>query len=145
MCVPIPCCPSTFCPKSFSLTSISSLLRAGESWQERIALSSVAPIFPVALYPRYRVRCPESNLGAHLHWVWGWAQVPGDSLGLLTSSSPFSPLLPSWNCVLMPTPPYWCLWHGRADGCSQQGPSEPCSKLCSIILLIRGTGESKTA
>lgn len=87
VCVPVPCCHSTFCPKSFSLTSISSLLRAGESWQERVALSSVAPIFPVALYPRYRVRCPESNLGAHLHWVWDWAQVPGDSLGLLTSSS----------------------------------------------------------
>lgn len=65
---------------SLSPPSPSSWGQGRESCQERAALSSVAPIFPVTWYPRHQVRCPGSNLGAHLCWVWGCAQVPGHSL-----------------------------------------------------------------
>lgn len=128
-------CPSTFSPKSFSLTSISTLLRARESWQERVALSSVALIFPVALYPRHQGVPVQSGCSSAL------------SVGLCTSSWPFPWVFPSFSIlkwVLMPAP----LWHPVAGESWWLQPAltyRTLLKPCSIILLIRGTGESKTA
>lgn len=112
VCIPLLCCPSSFCPKISSLTSVSILLRAGESWQERVALSSVDPIFPVTLYPRHPVRCPESSLGAH-------CTECGAVHKFLAIPLVFLPFLLHFPLFFRPGTESWCQPH-CADPCGRE-------------------------
>lgn len=134
VCIPLPSCPSSFCPKISSLTSVSILLRAGESWQERVALSSVAPIFPVTLYPSHPVRCPESSLGAH-------CTECGAVHKFLAIALVFLPLLLHIPLFFHPgteswCQPHWSLWQGElvaAASINLQSPAQNCAQLSCLF------------